>query len=70
MKAQLEFDIDMSHSFLVGDKLTDILAARDAQVAQALLVRSGQSITPEDEGQADAVLNDLNELPQWIKQAY
>tara|TARA_B100001094_G_scaffold329764_1_gene393250 strand:- start:898 stop:1440 length:543 start_codon:yes stop_codon:yes gene_type:complete len=67
LKAQVDFDVDMSASLMIGDKLTDVFAARNAQVRHALLVRSGQSFVPEDEHHADAVLNSLSDLPDWIR---
>ena len=67
LKAQADFDVDMSASCMIGDKLTDVFAARNAQVGQALLVRSGQPFPPEDEQHADAVLNSLSDLPDWIR---
>ena len=40
----VEFHIDPKQSFLVGDKLSDILAAESAGLGQAYLVKSGHKI--------------------------
>lgn len=40
LKAKMDFDIDMEHSFMIGDKCSDILAGRAASTA-AILVATG-----------------------------
>ncbi|MGV7094394.1 D-glycero-beta-D-manno-heptose 1,7-bisphosphate 7-phosphatase [Siccibacter turicensis] len=59
--------IDMSASYMVGDKLEDMQAAAAAQVGTRVLVRTGKPVTAEAEESADWVLNSLAELPQAIK---
>ncbi|MCP3967768.1 MAG: D-glycero-beta-D-manno-heptose 1,7-bisphosphate 7-phosphatase [Lentisphaerae bacterium] len=41
LQAAEKFDIDMNESFLVGDRISDINAARNAGCAEAYLVRTG-----------------------------
>ena len=62
LRAQADFNLDLSASILVGDKESDIAAGRSAGVGTCVLVRSGH---PVDEGttQADMVLDSLASLP-------
>ncbi|CCG88142.1 D-glycero-beta-D-manno-heptose 1,7-bisphosphate 7-phosphatase [Erwinia piriflorinigrans] len=66
--AQQELNIDMSASYMVGDKKEDMQAAAAAGVGKKVLVRSGKPVTVEGENAADWVLNSLAELPGRIKQ--
>ena len=52
LRAGREHGLDLSASWMVGDKASDIEAARRAGVANTVLVRSGQ---PIDEAAAKAV---------------
>ncbi|MFI8417525.1 D-glycero-beta-D-manno-heptose 1,7-bisphosphate 7-phosphatase [Serratia sp. NPDC078593] len=70
LQAQKELDIDMSASYMVGDKVEDMLAAASAGVGTKVLVRSGKPVTQEGENQADWVLNSLAELPKAIKKRH
>ena len=60
--------IDMASSYMVGDKIEDMQAAKAAQVGTKVLVRTGKPVTEEGEAAADWVLNSLAELPKRIKQ--
>ncbi|MDI3439774.1 D-glycero-beta-D-manno-heptose 1,7-bisphosphate 7-phosphatase [Erwinia sp. V90_4] len=68
LTAQQELNIDMASSYMVGDKIEDMLAAKAAGVGKKVLVRSGKPVTAEGEAAADLVLNSLKELPARIKQ--
>ncbi|NBB55996.1 D-glycero-beta-D-manno-heptose 1,7-bisphosphate 7-phosphatase [Pantoea vagans] len=68
LTAQEELHIDMAASYMVGDKLEDMLAGRAAGVGTKVLVRSGKPVTAEGEAAADWVINSLAELPARIKQ--
>ncbi|MCU5771278.1 D-glycero-beta-D-manno-heptose 1,7-bisphosphate 7-phosphatase [Erwiniaceae bacterium BAC15a-03b] len=68
LSAQQELNIDMSASYIVGDKIEDMLAGKAAGVGIKVLVRSGKPVTAEGEAAADWVINSLAELPQRIKQ--
>jgi len=46
--AEKKFQIDMSASWSVGDKETDITAARSAGIRNTVLVRSGHKINEKD----------------------
>ena len=44
LTAQKKYDIDMNHSWMIGDKETDIKAANLAGINNTVLVRSGHKI--------------------------
>jgi len=67
LTAQEELHIDMAASYMVGDKLEDMLAGQAAGVGTKVLVRSGKPVTAEGEATADWVINSLAELPGRIK---
>jgi D-glycero-D-manno-heptose 1,7-bisphosphate phosphatase len=59
LAAAAELDIDLSRSFLVGDRKSDIDAGRAAGVGHCVLVRSGPTLSAADVLLADAVYDDL-----------
>ncbi|MBD1227795.1 MULTISPECIES: D-glycero-beta-D-manno-heptose 1,7-bisphosphate 7-phosphatase [Xenorhabdus] len=67
LDAQKTLHIDMSSSYMVGDKIEDMLAAKAAKVGTRVLVRTGKPITEEAEQTADLVVNSLSDLPNVIK---
>lgn len=67
LSAQRELDIDMSASYMVGDKIDDILAGKAAGVGTTVLVRTGKAVTEEGEKAADWVISSLAALPDLIK---
>lgn len=58
-RAARGLDIDLAASVLVGDRRTDVEAGRAAGVGRCFLVRSGQSLAPQDESLADGTYEDL-----------
>lgn len=60
-------NIDMAASYMVGDKVEDMLAAEAAGVANKVLVKTGKPVTAEAESHATFVLNSLADLPDAIK---
>lgn len=68
LSAQQELNIDMAASYMVGDKIDDMLAGKAAGVGKKVLVRSGKPVTEEGENAADWVINSLADLPVRIKQ--
>lgn len=68
LSAQQELNIDMAASYMVGDKIDDMLAGKAAGVGKKVLVRSGKPVTEEGENAADWVINSLADLPARIKQ--
>lgn len=59
LRAAQELHLDLPHSFLVGDKESDLQAAHAAGVGRAYLVHSGHPLTGESRHQADQVFDDL-----------
>jgi len=68
LAAEKELNIDMAASYMVGDKIDDMLAGKAAGVGIKVLVRSGKPVTEEGEKAADWVINSLADLPARIKQ--
>lgn len=66
LQAINEFDIDPNQSFMVGDKIEDLLAGEAAKVRYKLLVKTGKEVTKEGENLADYVLDSIAELPRVI----
>lgn len=69
LSAQEELDIDMASSYIVGDKVEDMLAGQAAGVGTKVLVRTGKPVTAEGEAAADWVINSLADLAERIKSA-
>jgi len=57
-----DLDIDVSQSFLVGDKISDLQAGKAAGIGTNILVRTGKDITEEGEALADHVLDTLSDV--------
>jgi D-glycero-D-manno-heptose 1,7-bisphosphate phosphatase len=49
LKAASELGLDLSSSFMVGDKTLDVLAGRNAGTREAILVRTGHGREAERE---------------------
>ncbi|XKM13566.1 D-glycero-beta-D-manno-heptose 1,7-bisphosphate 7-phosphatase [Orbaceae bacterium ac157xtp] len=65
--AAKDLNIDIANSYMVGDKLSDLLSGKRAGVKKTVLVQTGDRITDEVIKEADWVLNSLVELPNIIK---
>ena len=61
LRAAAELGLDLHASLLVGDKASDLDAARAAGVPRRYLVRSGHAISAADAQQASAVFDDLRQ---------
>ncbi len=68
LAAQQQLNIDMAASYMVGDKLDDMLAGNAAGVGIKVLVRTGKKVTDESTAAADWVIDSLADLPARIKQ--
>ncbi|MBQ4864429.1 D-glycero-beta-D-manno-heptose 1,7-bisphosphate 7-phosphatase [Pseudoalteromonas sp. MMG013] len=66
MQAINEFDIKVENSVMVGDKVSDIQAARSAGVKTAILVESGQAFDKATMETADFVCSSLNKVPSIL----
>ncbi|VFP84090.1 D-glycero-beta-D-manno-heptose-1,7-bisphosphate 7-phosphatase [Candidatus Erwinia haradaeae] len=69
LTAKKELHIDMSASYMIGDKIEDMQAAQAAGVGKNILVRSGKVIPEEHIHSADYILNSFKDLPQYIKES-
>ncbi|WP_395479937.1 D-glycero-beta-D-manno-heptose 1,7-bisphosphate 7-phosphatase [Candidatus Curculioniphilus buchneri] len=68
LAAQRDLNINMSSSYMIGDKLDDILAGRAAKIGTSVLVRSNKPITQEANAAADLIIDNLAVLLTVIKQ--
>ncbi|VFP86751.1 D-glycero-beta-D-manno-heptose-1,7-bisphosphate 7-phosphatase [Candidatus Erwinia haradaeae] len=67
LAAQKKFNINMSASYMIGDTIADMQAAKSAGVGKKILVRSGKKLPKEYNHNADWVLDSLKDLPQYIQ---
>lgn len=67
LAAKKDLNIDVANSYMVGDRLSDLLSGKNAGVKKTVLVRTGDPLTPEAEQQADMIINSLADLPDVIK---
>jgi len=56
-EAAIKHGINLSNSIFVGDKKSDMLAAKATHIGTKILVRTGHPITANDEQYADYILN-------------
>ncbi len=68
-RAQQELTIDLDHSILVGDKASDMQAAKSAGIPLRVLVNSGHALGSDDALDALVTLASIKDLPGWY-QAY
>lgn len=66
-QAANDFDLDLENSIFVGDKKSDMLAAKAAGIACKVLVRSGHEILLDDENTANFVIDSISELPNLYR---
>lgn len=66
LQAAQEHNIDLSDSWMIGDKESDIEAALAAGIGHTILVRSGHAIN-EKESRADYLLDSIKESIDIIK---
>lgn len=59
LQATKDFDLDLSASVLIGDKLSDVQAGKRAGVGRAVIVESGHEVEDTARQQADGVAADL-----------
>lgn len=67
LDAKKQLNIDMASSYIIGDKVEDMLAGEAAGVGTKVLVRTGKPVDEAAQKQADWVINSLAELPGEIK---
>lgn len=66
LEASQSYGIDLYNSILVGDKPSDIYAAKNAGVRFSYLVKSDNQENVSLLDEADAIFNDLFECTKWI----
>lgn len=66
LQAQSEFDIDLTASFLVGDKMSDIEAGLRAGVKHNILVKSGHKVNDIATNGETAILSSIKEVKQYF----
>ena len=67
--AARKYSIDLSRSFMVGDKISDVGAGRASQVQATVLVRTGSGVESEaylKKGEASFTADSLREAADWI----
>lgn len=66
LDAVKHLDIDLTHSYMVGDKPSDMKAAINAGVAHKILVETGKAITEEGRALAEAIYPSLVEFADGV----
>lgn len=66
MKATDDHNINLSESILVGDKISDISAARNAGVGKAFMVAPDDIVSSLDDIHVDAVFPDLTSCANFL----
>jgi histidinol phosphatase-like enzyme len=68
-QAARDFNLDLTQSYMVGDRWRDLLSGQQAGTA-GVLVRTGygatESKSPPDGARADAVVDDMAAAASWI----
>jgi D-glycero-D-manno-heptose 1,7-bisphosphate phosphatase len=65
LQAALEHDLDLSRSYMIGDKAIDAECGRNAGI-RTILVQSGQERHESASAAADCIAHDLNEAAEII----
>ena len=65
-----QYSVNLSDSILVGDKVSDISAGRNAGVGLNILVRSGHKLTGVCELEADRVYDDIYNMAIDLKKKH
>lgn len=70
LEAAAQLDVDLSQSFMVGDRISDLVAGKNAKVKGVGLVRSGHGLETEKDPDAkehfDFIGDSLFEVVEWI----
>lgn len=67
ISAQKHLKIDLAQSYLVGDKLSDLQAGKNAGIPINILVKTGKEVTEEAQTAADHVLDSLVDVVALLK---
>lgn len=63
--AAKEFDIDLSKSYMIGDKKIDVQMGKNAGV-KTILVLTGNGMKEQENSNADYVAKDLLDAAKWV----
>jgi len=66
LDAMEKYDIDMSKSWMIGDKEADIEAANNAGISQTIIVRSGHKIN-EEKTKASFIIDSIPDAKRLLK---
>ena len=64
--AMKKYDIDMSKSWMIGDKEADIEAANNAGISQTIIVRSGHKIN-EERTKASFIIDSVSDAKDLLE---
>lgn len=67
LSAQKEFKIDFARSYMVGDKIEDMLAGKAAGI-KTVLVKTGKPVTEEAKTKANHIIESVANLPALLKE--
>jgi len=67
LKATKELNIDLSRSFMVGDKYSDIIAGINAKIHMNVILGSGRPIEEKDVKIADKFFENLFCFAKWVQ---
>lgn len=67
LKACEDYHIDIKRAILIGDKLSDIEAAKSAGIDNAFYVETGHEILQSDLSKSKGVFKDLYEAKFWLQ---
>jgi len=65
LEAKYKHNIDMKNSWLIGDKETDIIAAKNSNITNTILVRSGHQIS-EANSKAKFIIDSVQQINKII----
>ncbi|GGA91188.1 D,D-heptose 1,7-bisphosphate phosphatase [Neiella marina] len=65
-RAANEHPIDLSRSYIVGDRASDLEAGQNAGLKANVLIETGKAITPEGQNKADYVAANFITATEWI----
>ena len=65
--AAKEFNIDLTKSFMIGDKKIDVQMGQNAGV-KTILVLTGNGMKEKEDSNADYIARDLLDAAKWIKE--
>ncbi|MFM2479030.1 D-glycero-beta-D-manno-heptose 1,7-bisphosphate 7-phosphatase [Celerinatantimonas sp. MCCC 1A17872] len=66
LQAANELDIDLANSWMIGDKASDLLGAKRAEIAHRILVKSGKEVTEQAKELAESIVDDLSAAAKLI----